>query len=64
MKITKPARPERSRGASAPAPATNHLPFGPAGKVLREGGCEEVEAAEAWLRHVKAGRIGGAPAGS
>ena len=39
-------------------PVTNHQPFGPASEVLPEGGCEEMEAAEAWLRHVEAGRIG------
>lgn len=43
MKITQPVRPPEprtrsggTRGASAPAPVTNHLPFGPAGEVLRE----------------------------
>jgi len=44
------ARPER---------LTQYLPFGPAGEVLPDGGCEELDATREWLRHVEAGRIGG-----
>ncbi len=37
---------------------TLYVPFGPAGEVLPEGGCEELDATREWLRHVEAGRIG------
>ena len=33
---------------------------GPAGEMLPEGGFEALDGARAWLRHVEAGRIGGA----
>ena len=36
------------------------LTFGPAGEALPEEGCAEEDAAREWLKHVQAGRIGGA----
>ena len=64
MREIRPARPmcpERRAGAphTDPAPserATNYLPAGPAGEASVEQ--VELDAAAAWLAHVRAGRIG------
>ncbi len=62
----------RARGCSAPSVPSAPSPrggervgvrelrqtFGPAGEALREGVCDEVDAARAWLAHVEAGRNG------